>query len=319
MKDGADASRDVFVGIFGGDGEAYKYTMMALNLVFLGVGLGGSYLPMAFGMAGFDETGTGENTMTPSWPLEVNPAGYAFSIWGLIYTLIGGFAVYQAIPSSWLGYIVEKNEALIYNDINLVWIANMMFHSIWMVLFLTNSGAGFILSSIDIIAMLVTAYYLMFASMRSSNNWIEFITMRLGFSIYAGWLTAATILNVSFALRWLGIQGPISNLFFTEEIFGVIKIWGAFMLYEFVSYFDRNPVYGGVFIWVLIGIMVDIKDNRPEMNTLWINCLVALILHSISLAGLSAYLLFEVLQDKFANLYEPISWWSHGIFYDLTF
>lgn len=167
--------------------------------------------------------------------------------------------------------------------------------------------------------MLVTAYYMMFAADRSTNNLIEFITMRGGFSIYAGWLTAATILNVSFLMRWLGIQGPISNLLFTEEMLGVIKIWMAFAVYEFVSYFDRNPVFGGVFIWVLAGIMVDIEDNRDQMTTLWTNCLVALILHSISLSALSAYLIFEVIQDNFAGLYEPLSFYSHGLLYDLKF
>ena len=113
--------------------------------------------------------------------------------------------------------------------------------------------------------MLGTALYMMFAADRSSNNWIELITMRGGFSIYAGWLTAATILNVSFAMRWLGIQGPISNLVISEENLGILKIWLAFAVYEFISYFDRNPVYGGVFVWVLIGIMVDINDTRPQM------------------------------------------------------
>ena len=137
----------------------------------------------------------------------------------------------------------------------------MLTHAVWQTIFLTNSGAGFIISSIDIIAMLGSAYYLMFASLRATNNWMEFITMRMGFSVYAGWLTAATILNISFVLQWAGLKGP--DLAISEEIIGVIKIWLAFVVYEFVSYFDRNPIYGAVFIWVLAAIMVSINDERP--------------------------------------------------------
>ena len=32
----------------------------------------------------------------------IAPDGYAFSIWGLIYSLLGVFTVYSALPSAWV-------------------------------------------------------------------------------------------------------------------------------------------------------------------------------------------------------------------------
>lgn len=98
--------------------------------------------------------------------------------------------------------MVDKNDDLIYNQINNVWIINMTLHAFWNVIFLTNSGPGYYISLVNIIAMLGTSYYMMHVSMRSTVNWIEFITMRLGFSIYSAWLTAATILNITYTMKW---------------------------------------------------------------------------------------------------------------------
>jgi len=110
----------------------------------------------------------------------------------------------------------------------------MSVHAFWGFLFLTNSGPGFVLSTINIMVMLGTSYYLMHVSMRASVNWIEFITMRLGFSIYSAWLTTATIINISYTFKWAIKPNPKTNFWNYEEAYGILIIWLAFGLYEFV-------------------------------------------------------------------------------------
>lgn len=47
-------------------------------------------------------------TVSDSNPTLVTPAGYVFSIWGIIYILLGAFVIYQALPSrSSRGFIVR--------------------------------------------------------------------------------------------------------------------------------------------------------------------------------------------------------------------
>jgi len=45
--------------------------------------------------------------ITDEWDIKIAPAGWAFSIWGVIYTLIGGFVYYQSKSS-------EVDENVIY-------------------------------------------------------------------------------------------------------------------------------------------------------------------------------------------------------------
>lgn len=37
-------------------------------------------------------------------------------------------------------------------------------------------------------------------------NLIEFVSIRIGFSLYAGWVTAASILNISIAFKSAGLN-----------------------------------------------------------------------------------------------------------------
>lgn len=53
----------------------------------------------------------------------INPSAFAFSIWGVIYALITGFVVYQALPSSW---VPGRNDDLIFNKIGFVFMVNLI-------------------------------------------------------------------------------------------------------------------------------------------------------------------------------------------------
>ena len=53
----------------------------------------------------------------------ITPAGFAFAIWGVIYALITGFVVYQALPTTW---VPDRNDDLIFNKIGFVFMANLL-------------------------------------------------------------------------------------------------------------------------------------------------------------------------------------------------
>ena len=67
---------------------------------------------------------------------------------------------------------------------------------------------------IIIVGMLVTQLYIMRITVRNKLNTWEIIFLRIGVAIYTGWVTAATILNVSFVLQAFGMSDP--NAGFTE-------------------------------------------------------------------------------------------------------
>ena len=89
---------------------------------------------------------------------------------------------------------------------------------------------------------------------RAPVSMTEFIGLRCGFSIYGGWLTAATILNISIVFKDLGLSDE-NGISPSEDIYTVIMLWVALAVYITVSYMERNPLYGAIYLWVLYGIM----------------------------------------------------------------
>ena len=183
----------------------------------------------------------------------IQPAGYCFSIWGLIYTLIAVFVVYQALPDSW---VPNRSDDVLFGKVGLLFAANMFFNGLWLVLFTQFGTVWFILGGIDIVFLTVTTVQIMMISTRNKLTVTEIIGLRTGFSIYGGWLTAATILNFSIVLKDLGMRDESENMFLTEEIWTAIMLWVAFAVYLTVTLTEKNPLFGAIYVWVLIGLIV---------------------------------------------------------------
>jgi hypothetical protein len=147
--------------------------------------------------------------------------------------------------------------------------------------------------------------------------------VRVGFALYAGWLTVATLLSTSTMLKSFGMaDAPTAEkpfvpewnfldfmMFMSEEEWAIFTVWFAEVFFELVSWGDRNPLYGGVLIWASAGILAETMDVRPENENLIINVATIIGIHSISMITLTAYLLFEELQPW----YEPLSFWGGGL------
>ena len=141
----------------------------------------------------------------------------------------------------------------------------MIINGVWLGLFQTFTGWGFVLALIDIFAMLASNLYIIWLSNRTSVNVTEWISLRGGFSIYSGWVTAATILNVAFMLKYFGVADPNIPSFDEEQItIGVLFV--ALAIYNLASYVELNPLFGSVFIWVLVAIRANVVDKYTTLE-----------------------------------------------------
>ena len=158
------------------------------------------------------------------------------------------FAIYQALPSSW---VPDRNDQLIFGDIGFVFFANVFLNALWLPIFKGNTPTRFILSAIDLSLVLCTCVYMMMKTSRadSLNLW-EYISMQIGFSIYSGWVTAATILNICNYFKSIGYADPKID----EEKVTIILLWIAALIYTTATFREKNPWYGLVFVWVLFSI-----------------------------------------------------------------
>lgn len=137
---------------------------------------------------------TGE--ISAKYPTLFTPSGSTFAIWGLIYLTVTAFIVYQALPAQ------RSNQTIA--NIGLLFKANCLANAAWIfawhydLLWLSLLLMAFILFS------LVQIYRSLLAA-GVATSIVEWLCLRLPFSLYTGWITVATIANLScvqFAMGW---------------------------------------------------------------------------------------------------------------------
>jgi len=185
-----------------------------------------------------------------------------------------------------------RNKELIVEKIGWVFSINMILNSLWLIVFEQNKAWTFGVSLAIIIGMLATQIFIMRHSTRSKVNIPEFIGLRIGFTIYSVWVTAATILNVTFFLKSLGFEEP--NAGFTEHVWTVIVLWVALVIYWACTFVERNPLYGFVLFWVISAI----RSKQMEIDIIATNTLVILIVHAVYMSFILALTIYEKVKGK---------------------
>lgn len=171
----------------------------------------------------------------------ITPAGFAFSIWGLLYFGSTAYAIYQLLPS-------QRDNPL---TARLAMPAAGAFlgNALW-----AGYTQIFGLSVISALIILFTLANLLgilriFAAERTFTR-SERIVAVLPLSALAGWLTAATIVNIAAALSFHGIEIPVP----APLVAAVILLVGGVIVSAAVVGTRGNPWYPLPFLWALWGI-----------------------------------------------------------------
>ena len=174
----------------------------------------------------------------------VTPAGYVFSIWGVIYTLLLLFAVFQALPS--------QREKPFLQQINVLFVLSSVFNVAWLFLWHYDQ---IVLSVVLMLALLATliAIYMRLGIGKTSVALKERTFVRLPFSVYLGWITVATIANVSSALRSIRWDG----FGLLNDTWAVLVIVVALLITLAVIVTRKDVAYSLVLVWALVGIAVN--------------------------------------------------------------
>jgi len=153
----------------------------------------------------------------------------------------------------------------------------MVANTAWLPTFMSNSGPGFIIGLILLLVIWSTNIAMMAMADHAKVNWLEVLCIRLPISIYAGWTTAATVLNGIYVFKFY----PSALKFFTdimlEEYWGVLILWCTFTLVNVISIEERNPMYGSVLVWVASAIFDKTANLKPGNTMIWLHSLVILI------------------------------------------
>jgi benzodiazapine receptor len=182
-------------------------------------------------------------------PTLITPAGYVFSIWGIIYVLLGIFVVFQALPSQRGRDYQERIGWLFVSSclLNIAWLF------LWQFEYLIISVAIMFLLLVTLIAV-----YLRLNIGRSTASLREKLAVHLPFSVYLGWITIASIANVAVTLVSTGWDG----FGITQETWATLIIIIAVLITLLVIATRKDVAYGLVIIWSLIGIGVNQSGNQ---------------------------------------------------------
>ena len=183
----------------------------------------------------------------------VQPAGYAFSIWGLIY-------VWLIVGMGW--GLWKRRDDYLWHDMRLPLALSLFVGCFW----LAVAVASPVWASVLIWVMLVSALYALFRSPREDRG---FAALPVG--LYAGWLSAASCVSLGLLAAGYGwMSGPTAGLVFV----GLAIVIAAGVQ----SSLMRAPNYGIAVIWALVAVVVANMATAPSVAALAAGGAIALIL-----------------------------------------
>ena len=203
------------------------------------------------GLAGSTTILGGKNTaqISDANPTLITPAGYVFSIWGVIYILLGVFVVFQALPSE-KGKDYQKRIGWLFvlsSLLNIAWLF------LWQFEYLSLSVVLMFL----LLATLISIYLRLNIG-KSTASLREKLAVHAPFSVYLGWITIASIANVAVTLVSINWDGFGIN----PETWATLIIIIALLITLIVIATRKDVAYGLVIIWALIGIAVKQSENQ---------------------------------------------------------
>jgi hypothetical protein len=175
----------------------------------------------------------------------IQPAGYAFSIWGVIYAWL----IVSAVFGLW-----RRADDDGWHRARGPLIASLVIGTPWLVVATLSP----ILATMMIIAMAVTAIWALMRAPLLYDRWL----LQAPIALYAGWLTAASCVSLGSTMAGYGIAFDSLGWAYA----GIAIALGAAL----IVYAKRPnaPEYLFTVIWALIGIIVANMDSQMGVTAL---------------------------------------------------
>lgn len=175
-------------------------------------------------------------------PLSFTPAGYTFSIWGVIYSL--------------LLYITYRYNDLFSTEFKQLYLYSNILNSIWIILWSTagnvKDDTNYIISSC--ITILLLAFVLIQILLKLDS--LPQIIM-IGFGIYAAWVCVAAAINISIVLKE---QLNVSEIICRNALYVLLTIL-PFIMRKYIQGSLLTSICA-TWSWALFGILNNKKGGE---------------------------------------------------------
>jgi len=215
--------------------KSLRFWVVLSYLVMIGVNWMANGLPL---------NGLTTGDISDAYPNLFAPIGFTFAIWGVIYGLLLGFVVYQYMILSGkkdkMRATVEKVGG---------WFAlNALANAAW--IFAWHYGV-FGLSIIIILFMLVSLILIAGELRKKVWSGKEWWLIKAPFDVYFGWITVATIANVTVYL--VSINWDAWGM--SQEWWTVVMLVVGAVIGLMTSWWTKSLAYLSVLIWAYTGIL----------------------------------------------------------------
>ena len=209
--------------------------------------------------------------ISDSFDIYFVPAGYVFLIWILIYLGMLAFAIFRALPKQRNDERLAKIDAwfMLGNLANALWLFSFHYRQFLLAL-------GFMI--VLLVSLVKIFVKLEIGKKRMAGPWMW--VAEIPFSIYLGWVTVATIANVSQVLNYYHWDGfGISDQTWFLVVIAIIVIISSLM-----SFNRKAFEYNMVLVWALIGIAVKFPQVPLVNYGAWGGAITITLINMIAVA-----------------------------------
>jgi tryptophan-rich sensory protein len=206
---------------------------------------------------------TGE--LSARYPTGFTPAGWVFSIWSLIYLGLLALSVWALRA--------DGSQAARLERIRGPYLASCAANAAWILVWHYQQ----VLASLVVMLGLLASLAVVFVRLRQTapQSIAERVCVDLPFSLYLGWITAATIVNFG-AWRFDVGTYPFG---LTMDQWALVSVTLATAVYVGVGVLTRDPLYVAVFAWAALGIVYQtLEISQPVRIVAAAACAVAALL-----------------------------------------
>ena len=180
-------------------------------------------ITLVYGVGNAGWLGTPDNgELSRKYQTLVTPKSSAFSIWAVIFLAQGAFAVLQFLPRFRATPMLQNGLSYWYSSVTATqigWTLSFAYEVIPLSL-------AFMLSIwVSLIAILYSQYYT-----KSDGSLLEFWVLRFPFAVHAGWITAASPLNVNVQVVSSGVAPDIqlAVAIVSLAVLHAVSVWVLF-------------------------------------------------------------------------------------------
>ena len=191
------------------------------------------------------------------------PAGYVFAIWGIIYIGWIAFAIYQ------FGSAQKESPRL--RNLGYLFALSGIFNAAWLFCWHYNLFGLSVLVMLTLLGLLIASYLKLNVGRTAVSN-TEKWSVDVPFSVYLGWISVATVANVTdylYFINWTGFG-------IAPQVWAVIMLVIASVLALAMTVTRRDSGYAFVLVWSFAGIAQKQADTALVANSAWVTTVFVL-------------------------------------------